>query len=237
MLLESILRKTLGLKSHRVEKAWQPEEEILVKLAPRKRSRPVCSSCGKRMSRYDTLRQRRWGHVPIWGIPVTLLYSPRRGRCGKCGIIVEAMPWARGKSPLSLPLIVVLATFAKILAWEEVSHLFNVHWNTVRSAVENAVAHGLANRETTGIIAIGVDEISRRKGHKYVTMVYDLTRMSLIWCGEGRSKETLRKFFSEWGEERTGAIQAVCLDMWRPYDDVIAEMATGPSEVSVADQS
>ena len=227
MLLESILRKTLGLKSHRVEKVWQPKEEILVKMVPKKRSRPICSSCGRPMSRYDTLGQREWSHVPLWGIPVTLLYSPRRGRCTKCGIIVEAMPWNRGKSPLSLPLIIVLATFAKMLAWEEVSRLFGVHWNTVRGAVRNAVEYGLANRETTGIIAIGVDEISRRKGHKYVTMVYDLKHMRLIWCGEGRSKETLRRFFEEWGEERTKAIHAVCLDMWRPYSDVIAELAPG----------
>ena len=101
----------------------------------------------------------------------------------------------------------------------------------MRSAVENVVQYGLEHRDTTGIIAIGIDEISRRKGHKYVTMVYDLTRMRLIWSGEGRSKETLRKFFEEWGEERTCAIQAFCLDMWKPYADVIDEQAPGAIKV------
>jgi len=231
MLLQSILRKTLGLKSHRVEKVWPSGGEVLVRIVPKERSRPICSSCGSRMSRYDTLGQRRWNHVPLWGIRVKLLYSPRRGNCARCGVIVEAMPWSRGKSPLSLPLIIVLATLAKLLAWEEVSRLCGVHWNTVRSAVENAVEHGLENRDSAGVIAIGIDEISRRKGHKYVTMVYDLTRMRLIWCGEGRSKETLRGFFAEWGEERARAIQAVCLDMWKPYEDVIDEQAPGVIKV------
>ena len=85
MLLQSILRKTLGLKSHRVEKVWQPGGEILVRIVPKERSRPICSSCGGRMSRYDTLGERQWNHVPLWGIPVKLLYSPRRGSCISAG--------------------------------------------------------------------------------------------------------------------------------------------------------
>jgi len=144
------------------------------------------------------------------------------------------MPWARGKSPLSLPLTIVLATFARILAFEEVARLFSVHWNTVRAAVKSAVDYGLEHRDTTSVIAIGIDEISRRKGHKYMTMVYDLTRARLLWCGEGRDKEALKSFFSEWGEERLKAIRAVCLDMWQPYIDVIEELL--PQAVMVFDK-
>jgi transposase len=234
MRISSLLRKTLGLKSHRVEKAWQPEDEMLVRLVPKKRSKPICSSCGRRMSRYDTLRERKWRHVPLWGIPVTLLYRPRRGKCNTCGIIVEDIPWAKGKSPLSLPLIILLASYAKILAWEEVARLTGVHWNTVRAAVKQAVEYGLLHRETTSVIAIGVDEISRRKGHKYMTMVYDLNRMRLIWTGPGRDKDALKAFFKEWGEERCKAIKAVCCDMWQPYIDVMEEML--PEAVMVFDK-
>jgi transposase len=163
-----------------------------------------------------------------------LAYRPRRGRCARCGIRVEAMPWSRGKSPLSLPLTIVLATFARILAFEEVARLFSVHWNTVRTAVKSAVDYGLEHRDTTSVIAIGIDEISRRKGHKYMTMVYDLTRARFLWCGEGRDKDALAGFFSEWGEERRKAIRAVCLDMWQPDIDVIEEML--PQAVMVFDK-
>ncbi len=226
MRIASLVRRTLGLKGHRVEKVSEEDGQIVVRLAARKRSRPICSSCGRKMPGYDTLAERSWRHVPIWGTPVTLLYRPRRGNCKRCGITVEAMPWSRGKS-LSLPLIVVLATYAKILAWSEVARLCGVHWNTVRAAVKSAVEYGLASRETTSVIAVGIDEISRRKGHKYVTMVYDLNRMRLLWCGEGRDKEALKSFLSEWGQDRCAAIKAVCLDMWQPYIDVIEEMLPG----------
>jgi len=227
MRIASLIRLTLRLKGHRVEKVRLDNGEIVAGLAAKKRSRPICSSCGKKIPGYDTLKKRTWRHVPVWGIPVTLVYRPRRGKCSRCGIRVEAMPWTNGKSPLTLPLIIVLSTYARMLAFEEVARLCGVHWNTVRAAVTNAVDYGLEHRNTTGVIAVGIDEISRRKGHKYMTMVYDLSRMRLLWCGEGRDKEALRSFFSEWGEERCEAIGAVCLDMWQPYIDVVGEMLPG----------
>jgi len=234
MHIDSLLRLTLGPKSHRVIKVWLEEGKIVAELAAKKRSRPICSSCGKKMPGYDTLKKRTWRHVPVWGIPVTLTYRPRRGKCPRCGVIVEAMPWTSGKSPLTLPLVIVLATYARILAWEEVARLCGVHWNTVRAAVKNAVDYGLEHRDTAGVIAIGIDEISRRKGHKYMTMVYDLSRMRLLWCGPGRDKEALKAFLDDWGEERCEAIRAVCLDMWQPYIDVIEEML--PEAVMVFDK-
>ncbi len=147
MRIASLVRRTLGLKGHRVEEVAEEGGEIVVRLAARKHSRPICSSCGRKMPGYDTLSERTWRHVPIWGIPVTLLYRPRRGNC-KVRNQVEAMPWSRGKSRLRLPLIVVLATYAKILAWSEVARLCGVHWNTVRAAVKSAVEYGLARRES-----------------------------------------------------------------------------------------
>jgi transposase len=137
------------------------------------------------------------------------------------------MSWSMGKSTLTAPLIVGLATFAKLLSWEEVARLFGVHWNTVKAAVARAVEYGLASRDTSEVIAIGVDEISRRKGHVYVTNVYDLGNMRLLWTGDGRGQEALERFFDEWGEEQTSAITCICCDMWDPYIKVIKEKASG----------
>lgn len=223
MHIASLIRRTLGLKGHRVKKVSEKGGEIVAELTSNKRSRPVCSSCGRKMPGYDSLQERTWRHVPVWGIPVTLLYRPRRGRCKKCGVTVEEMPWNNGKSRLTLPLIIVLATYARILSFEEVARLCSVHWNTVQSAVRSAVEFGLERRDTTEVLAIGIDEISRRKGHTYVTMVYDLTRMRLLWCGDGRELRTLKSFFEYWGEERCKAIKAVCMDMLPGYERAVRE--------------
>jgi len=223
MLVESIVRKTLGLKRHCVKKITEEHGEIVVYLFPDGRCRLICSCCSRKGPGYDTLKERRWKHVPLWGIPVTLAYSPRRLQCINCGIKVEAIPWTQGKSPLSLPLSMVLATWSKLVAWNVVGQLFGFHWNTVRKAVKNVVDYGLENRDLGKLIYIGIDEISRKKGHVYHTQVYDLIEKRLLWSGEDRTSETLEAFFDYLGEDRCEHIEAVCCDMWAPYVDTIKE--------------
>jgi transposase len=128
-----------------------------------------------------------------------------------------------GESPLSVPLSFVLATGAKLIAWQVVGQHFGFHWNTVRKAVKDVVDYGLENRDLSNLLYIGIDEISRKKGHVYHTQVYDLTEKRLIWSGEDRTSETLQTFFDELGEEGCEKIEAVCCDMWAPYMDVVKE--------------
>jgi len=92
MFVESIVRKTLGLKRHCVKKVTEEDGEIVVYLFPDRRFKVVCSSCDRQGPGYDTLKERRWKHVSLWGIPVTLIYSPRRVACSTCCIRVEAIP-------------------------------------------------------------------------------------------------------------------------------------------------
>jgi len=234
VLVKSLVQKTLGVKDHRVVSVQGDLTGLEVHLDRRKGRKLLCSGCGARAPGYDTLKERRWRHVPLWGIPVKLVYSPRRVRCPQCGIKVEQMPWGPGKSPLSLPLVILLATWSKLLAMRVVAQLFGVGWATVGSAVKQAVDYGLAHRDTSGILYIGMDEISRRRGHIYHTQVYDLSAGRLLWSKEGRSAEVLQAFFAEWGPERTAQIQGICCDMWDPYVQVIKSCA--PQAVLVFDK-
>jgi transposase len=221
MLVESIVRRTLGLKRHCVERVKDEKGKLAVYIIPDKRSKLICSGCHDRAPGYDTLSVRRWKHVPLWGIPVELVYAPRRVECRACGVKVEEIPWAQGKSPLSIFLSVVLATWAKLVAWQVVGRIFGFHWNTVRKAVRDLVEYGFKHRDLTGVGCLGIDEISRRKGHIYHTQVYDLTTPRLLWSGEERKSESLEKFFKELGESIRGTVDAVCCDMWAPYIEVI----------------
>ena len=84
-----------------------------------------------------------------------------------------------------------------------------------------AVAYGLAQQDLADLTHIGIDEISRKRGHVYVTNVYDLARKRLVWSGPGRTQDTLHAFFDFLGPERTAALEGICCDMWQPYIDVI----------------
>jgi transposase len=234
VLVESLVRETLGVKDHKVVKVEGDVDGLRVLLAPRLHRRLICSGCGARASLYDTLPERPWRHVPLWGIPVTLVYSPRRVSCPHCGVKVEKVPWAEGKHRLTTPFVIVLATWARLLAVEVVAGLFGVSWSTVGSAVQQAVSYGLVHRELGKVLYIGVDEVSREKGHVYQTVVYDLNLKRLLWTGDGNGKETLERFFREWGSERTGELTAICCDMWKPYVEVIRAQA--PDAVLVFDK-
>lgn len=223
MLVESLARKTLGVKDHRVVKVAQEEGGLVVRLDRRKGRHLPCSICGVRAKVRDRLPERIWRHVPLWGIAVTLIYRPYRVLCPRCGTRVEKIPWADGKSPLSGGLVYVLAVWARLLPWDVVGSLFGVAWGTVASAVKGAVRYGLEHRDTLGVLHIGIDEISRRKGQVYMTVVYDLDRKRLLWCGDGRGEDTLRRFFNGWGREATGRIEGICCDMWAPYIKVVRE--------------
>ena len=235
MLIESMARRTLEIKDHRVVKVVQEEQGIAIRLDLCRRRRLPCSRCGTRSRMRDRLKERRWRHVPLWGIPVTLRYAPARVSCARCEVVcVEAIPWSQGKCRLSVGLIWLLAAWTKLLAWEVVARLFGVHWNTVAAAVRQAVSYGLAHRQIGQVLYIGIDELSRRKGHVYVTNVYDLQAKRLLWSGEGRGKETLEAFFKEHGDALKGKVLGVCCDMWQPYIDVIRQRC--PKAVLVFDK-
>ncbi|MBL4849724.1 MAG: ISL3 family transposase [Planctomycetes bacterium] len=114
--------------------------------------------------------------------------------------------------------------------------MFRTSWDTVFRSVEMAVAWGRANMDMTEITAIGVDEIAWQRGHKYLTLVYQINEGAkrLLWIGESRKAETLQRFFSWLGKERSELLQFVASDMWKPYLQVIAEKA--PDALNVLDR-
>ena len=203
---------------------------LLVRIEPRKNSRPVCSVCGKRGGCYDHLKDRRFAFVPLWGIAVFFLYRMRRVNCRTCGVKVEQVPWAAGKHRLTEAYCWFLARWAKRLSWKETAEAFGTSWDTVYRSVRYAVLWGLTARRMKGfgeVEAIGVDEIQWQKGHRYLTLVYQIDGhcRRLLWVGRDRTEKTLHGFFDLHGEHITPTLKWVCSDMWKAYLKVIRERA------------
>ena len=235
MHLENIVKQTLGIKDHRIVKIDSGTDNIVIYLKAIKRRQLPCGHCGERAKPVDQVRSERdFLHVPIWGIATFLRYRPWRVRCPHCGIRREQLPWADGKEQHTKHLLLTIAMWAKILAVDVVASMFGVHWNTVYGAVKKTVTYGLEHRELGTILHIGVDEISRKKGHHYLTMVYDLEKKRLLWSGKGRKEESLKEFFRLYGDQLRGTVQGVCCDMWAPYINVIREYL--PDAVLVFDR-
>jgi transposase len=197
---------------------------IEVQVRPRRGSAAGCSGCHQRRPGYDHLDERRFEFVPLWGLLAFFLYRLRRVNCQQCGVVVEEVPWGSGKHHLTKVYMQFLAHWARKLSWKEVAESFQTSWEKVCDSVEYVVQWGLARRTLGPIFAIGVDEIQYAKGHKHLTLVYqldDLTR--LLWVGKERTVETFQGFFSMIGPELSSQIELVCSDMWKPYLRVIRE--------------
>jgi transposase len=201
-------------------------KSIEIAVRPRKGSGAVCSRCHQPAPGYDQLPERRFEFIPFWGFLVFLLYSMRRVDCRRCkAVVVEEVPWGDGKRTLTRAYMLFLARWARRLSWKETAEAFRTSWEKVFDAVEHVVAYGLTNRKLGGIDAIGVDEIQYAKGHKYLTLVYqiDLDVTRLLWVGKERTIESFRGFFTTIGDEVASKIVFVCSDMWEPYLKVIRE--------------
>jgi transposase len=164
---------------------------------------------------------------------VFLVYAMRRVDCPRCGVVVEMVPWATGKSPMTHAYIWFLANWAKALSWKETARRFRTTWDTVFRAVEHAVRWGLEHRNLEGIRSIGVDELSWKKGHKYLTLVYQIDHgcRRLLHIARDRTAASFNGFFDMLGAERTQSIVFVASDMWKAFLKVVRTRCVGALHV------
>jgi len=208
-------------------------ERLIVDVRPHKSCKPTCSGCDQAGPCYDTpQRTRYFKFVPLWGLLVQFAYKMRRVDCPRCGVKVEKVPWADGKSPVTTSYAWFLARWAKLMSWTQVASAFGTSWDTVYRAVGLAVAWGLEHRDLKGIRSIGVDEVLWHRGHQYLTVVYQIDEhcKRLLWIGKDRTAETFNAFFDEFGL-RARWLQFVCSDMWKAYLQVLARRAKQATHV------
>ena len=231
MQLKTILNRVQKFKSFVYGNiVWlDPDQKTALKIEilARANSKPLCSGCERPGPWYDTLEPRMFEFVPLWNIAVFLVYAMRRVNCPRCGVKVETVPWAEGKHTLTRTYMHFLATWAKRLSWKETAVAFRTTWEKVFHSVEWAVQWGLAHRDLSNVRSIGVDEVLWQRGHKYLTVVYQIDSecKRLLWVGRDRTIKTLLRFFRFFGKERSVQLLFICSDMWKPYLKVIAKKA------------
>ncbi|HXH59561.1 ISL3 family transposase [Iamia sp.] len=189
---------------------------VVVTVALRRR-RLICPHCGHGTRfRYDTRdveKPSSWRHLDLGVWRVEVRAALRRLRCPAHGVVVEAVPFARPGAHLTRDYDDLLAWLATRMDTTAVARLARVSWRTVGRACQRVVATELDPDRLNGLFRIGVDEISWRRHHKYLTLVVDHDRGVVIWGAQGRDAKTLDGFFDELGPLRSQTIEAVSLDL------------------------
>lgn len=134
--------------------------------------------------------------------------------CLFCGPTVIAVPWARHNARHTLQFDQQVAWLARFAPRTVVAELMRVAWETVGSIISRVMADAIlaGDNRFDGVRRIGIDDVSYRKGHKYLVVVYDHDRGTLLWAGQDRKKITLGRFFAQLGKERCHQIELVSAD-------------------------
>ncbi|MEM9460076.1 MAG: ISL3 family transposase, partial [Myxococcota bacterium] len=188
---------------------------------------PRCADCGHKVRSVYDRRERRWRHLDLGGIKVELRYPIRRVRCSRCGVLVEAVPWAEPGSGFTLAFERHVAYLAQRSDQTAVTEQMRVTWRTVGRIIRRVVRrhHARMGDRLDGLRIIGIDELSYRRHHEYVTIVVDHERAEVVWASEGKSAETLRGFFDLLGPERCSKLEVVTIDMSAAYIKAVTDAA------------
>ena len=235
MRVTTALNRLLALAGASVKGVTLTGEGVIVRVRLRRR-RIACSVCGQAYRGMHDRELRRWRHLDLAGHRCFIEYELRRVDCKDCGVRVEAVPWARRGARHTRDFENLVAFCAQRMAKSQVQALLRIGWDTVGRIITRVVVDHLDERRLDGLIQIGVDEISYRRGMRYLTNVADHQSGRIVWSAPGRSGQTLQEFFDLLGE-RTQSIRAVSIDMSEPYAGTIrrslpeAEIAFDPFHV------
>lgn len=225
MRATTLLNTVLGIKFTRVIGAEFTDKGLICDVEPTT-DIPRCGGCGCRVrSVYDRRRPRLWRHLDLAGMSIELRYAPRRVRCRRCGVTTELVPWADPMSWFTHAFEQTVGYLAQMSSKTVVSTMMRIAWATVGAIIGRVVERLLPGDRLDGLTHIGVDELSFRKHHKYVTIVVDHITGGVIWAREGKNADTLLAFFRELGPTRCDRLEAVTIDMSQAYISAVSEAA------------
>jgi len=226
-----VWRSLLGVEHTVVEGVdLEPDRdgEVLVARVRPSRSRAgLCGRCGCRCPGYDAgAGRRRWRGLDVGTTRVYLEADAPRVCCAEHGVTGAAVPWARHGSRFTAGFEDTCAWLACSTALSVLSVLLRVSWRSVAAIVVRVVAEAAGRRDRlAGLRRIGIDEISYRKGQRYLLAVVDHDTGRLVWAAKGRNAATLRGFFDALGPERSSQLTHVSADGAEWIHRVVAERA------------
>jgi transposase len=173
-----------------------------------------CSRCRRRCPGYDTSpAPRRWRGLDLGTTQVFLQATTSRVSCAQHGVVVAAVPWARPGARFTTAFEDTAAWLVCHATLAVVAMLLRVAWRSVADIITRVVADRAGRIDRlAGLRRIGIDEISYRKGQRYLLVVVDHDTGQLVWAGKGANTATLNRFFDDLGADRASQLTHVSAD-------------------------
>ena len=208
--------RLLGLARAVVEDVWiDGDAAVVVAVRPTARERDRCPHCRRRCPGYDLGEgRRRWRALDLGTTYAYVEADAPRVRCRRHGVVVAAVPWARHDSAFTRAFEDQVSWLAVNASKTAVSELMRIAWRSVGWICERVMLEAQARRDVLcGLARLGFDEISIRRGQRYLTVVVDHDTGRLVWAAPGRDRKTVETFLELLGKQRCERIELVSCDM------------------------
>ena len=201
------------------------EGEVIVSVRPGWRERDRCGVCRRRSPGYDLgVGRRRWRALDLGTTFAFVESDAPRVTCRRHGVVVVAVPWARHDSRFTRAFEDQVSWLAVNTSKTAVAELMRIAWRSVGTILGRVAAEAMREVDLLdGLREIGIDEISHRKGQRYLTVVVHHHSGRLVWAAPGRDRKTVLAFFDALGEERCKQIELISADMASWISGPIAE--------------
>lgn len=215
------ISRLLGIPNHRVMKVDQQEHGVVVYLERIERV-SKCPCCGSVAPIYDTVA-RTLQDCPVWDRRTTLVVGFPRVNCERCGVRHLTYGWIGPSGRRTRRYERWIYELTRWIPVADVAEVTGLAWETVKGIEKRYLVSALRGRDLDGIEALGFDEVSYRKGHRYLTIITDIKGKRVIGVEKGRDSEALRRFFARFGKDRLALVREVVIDMHEPYHQAIQE--------------
>ena len=216
MRITTAFNKLLSLPGAWVQRVAFGRDHITARVVPRRR-RHGCPRCHFETNAGYDRRTCRWRHVALGRWAVVIEAELTRVKCPEHGVLVERVAWAAPSSRFTFDFEDLVAWLAREMNLTAVTRLAHVSWRTVGHIVARVVDRKLDQNRLDALYSIGIDEVSYRKGHRYLSVVVGHATGTPAWIGEGRSRDTIGQFFDALGPERARRLSLVSMDMSGAY--------------------
>lgn len=217
----TLCKKLLNVKSAVIEGAnFYTDEDgvnhILIHARPNVWHEDDCPFCHKRCRRYDKKNPhpRIWRGVDWGSTLVEISYDTHRIECPEHGVLVADVPWAYPGSGFTKDFDLTVGWLATYLPRSTVSEYMRIDWETVGRCVHRTMndIEPEISRRLDGLVNIGIDETSYKKGHKYITIVVNHDTNTVVWAAQGHGKSVLTQFYRQLTPEQLSSIRVVTGD-------------------------
>jgi transposase len=194
-----------------------PAPRLVIELRAKPDAPRRCSRCGQLVAEVHDTSPRRVRDLPMAEWDTWLIVPRARLHCPRCGPTVEAVSWLDRYARMTKRLAEKIARLAQVLPIKHVAAWFGVSWDTVKQIDQRALAARLGPVDLTGVRQMAIDEFAIHRGHQYATVVVDVLTKRVLWVARGRDGATLAGFFAALGVAGCAQVEAVVVDLWRPY--------------------